>query len=89
MRHAARPIRVAEQLAEVHHAVEGTAAADPGVDGQPLRLMSARYAGRRERPAEHLDAALVRPGDDLPVAGDDLGRADRRRGRGADRVAFL
>src|SRR3954451_18254846 len=84
--HAAWPVRVAEQLVEVDHAVEGAAGPDPDVDREPLRLLPARDAGRRECPAEHLDAALVRPGDDPLVAGDDLGGADVGRGRGADRV---
>ena len=75
--------RVLHHLVEVDHAVEGTAGPDPFVDGDALRLLLLvvvaleRTAAEgvvegRERSADDADAMIMRSGNELLVAVDDL-----------------
>jgi hypothetical protein len=74
--HAIRVRGILQQFVEVHHAVEGAARADPGIDRLPLcgafRRIGVRCERlvfpRKKRPADDFDAAGVGAQDEWLVA---------------------
>src|SRR5580693_5796791 len=90
-----RATRIAYNRVEIHHAVEFLAAENPGVDllSHPFFLRSVESDPRPRRPqiqkrvferwvrrADDSNSLLVRPRNELPIAGDNTFGLDALRG---------